>query len=95
VEERGRGGLTDGGQDLADGLRVGEEGDKGEGFLAGGADKGEHLATNAPRRCPRARRAAHRDGREGVVSGAFWSALSGWGDGTSGAAGGRTSRPES
>jgi hypothetical protein len=44
MEEWGRGGLTDVGQDSGDGLQVGEVGeerDKGEGFLAGGADEGE------------------------------------------------------
>jgi hypothetical protein len=43
MEEWGRGGLTDVGQDSGDVLQVGEERDKGEGFLAGGADEGEDL----------------------------------------------------
>lgn len=39
--ERGRSGLTDMGQDLRDGLRIGQERDEGEGRLAGWADEGE------------------------------------------------------
>jgi len=41
MEERGRGGLADVGQDLADGLGVSQERDQGERFLAGGTDQGE------------------------------------------------------
>lgn len=41
--ERRRSGLADMGQDLCDGLRLGEERDEGEGCLAGWADEGEDL----------------------------------------------------
>ena len=39
--ERGRGGLADMGQDLCDGLGLGEERDEREEFLAGWTDQGE------------------------------------------------------
>jgi hypothetical protein len=38
-----RGGLADVGEDLGDGLRIGEERDKGEGRLTGWTDEGKHL----------------------------------------------------
>jgi hypothetical protein len=41
VDQRGRSGLSDMGQDLCDGLGLGEERDKGERFLAGGTDQRE------------------------------------------------------
>ena len=41
--EWGQGGLADMGQDLCDGLRLGEERDECEGCLAGWADEGEDL----------------------------------------------------
>jgi hypothetical protein len=43
MEERGRGRLADMGQDLCDGLGVGEERDEGERFLAGGTDQRKHF----------------------------------------------------
>ena len=43
MKERGRRGLPDMGQDLCDGLRLGEERDECEGCLAGWADEGEDL----------------------------------------------------
>jgi hypothetical protein len=43
MEEWGRGGLADVGQDSGDGLGVGKEGDERERGLAGGADQGENF----------------------------------------------------
>jgi hypothetical protein len=43
MEEWGRGGLTDVGQDLCDGLGVGKEGDERERGLTGGAGQGENF----------------------------------------------------
>ncbi len=48
MEERGRGGLTDVGEDLCDGLGIGEERDEREGRLAGGTDEGEDLSRSGP-----------------------------------------------
>jgi len=94
MDGRGRSGLTDMGEDLGNRLRISQGRDEREGRLAGRTDEGEDFAINASRRCLRARRVAHREGREGVGSGAFRFALSVWGDGTLEEAGGRTSRPE-
>lgn len=41
VDQRGRGGLADVGQDPGDGIRVGQEGDEREGRVAGGTDEGK------------------------------------------------------
>ncbi|MFC1576025.1 hypothetical protein ACFL5A_05225, partial [Gemmatimonadota bacterium] len=38
MDQRGRGGLTDMGEDLVDGLGISQECDEGEGRLAGGTD---------------------------------------------------------
>ena len=43
MDERGRGGLTDVGQDLGDGFWIGQERDEREGHLASGADEREYL----------------------------------------------------
>jgi hypothetical protein len=43
MEEWGRGGFTDVGEDLGDGLRVGEEGNERERGLTGRADQGKGL----------------------------------------------------
>ena len=84
---RGRSGLTDVGQDLGDGFRVGEERDEREGRLAGGTDEGEDFIDPSQEGGP-----PGGSGRGGIRC--FRFAFSGWGDGTSGAAGGRPLRPE-
>ena len=43
MDQRGRSGLADVGQDLGDGLGLGQERDEGEGRLAGGTDQREDL----------------------------------------------------
>ena len=93
VEERGRSRFADVGEDLCDGLGVRKERDKGERGLTGGTDQRKHSATNASRRCPRARRAAHLEGREGAVSGVRVSPPSGWGAGAAGGIGRGRGRP--
>ncbi len=64
MKERWGSGLTEVSENLADGIGIGQKGDERERAAAGGADQGERLATNASRRCPRAKRAAHLEGRE-------------------------------
>ena len=51
VEERGGGGLADMGQDLSDGLGIGEERDNGERFLAGWTDQREGFISGYPANC--------------------------------------------
>ena len=50
--QRGRGGLADVGEDLGDGLGLGEERDEREGFPAGGTDQGEDLVDASQKRGP-------------------------------------------
>ena len=61
MEEWGRGGLADVGQNLGNGLRIGEEGNEGEGALTGWADEGEDLIDSSQEGGP-----SGRPGRGGV-----------------------------
>ena len=64
-------------RDLSDGLRVGEEGDEGEGFLAGGTDQREGFMDSSQEGGP-----SGRPGRGGVWSLGWWAGwLRGWGRG--------------
>jgi len=67
MEERGRGGLADVGEDPGDGFGAGEQGDEREGCLAGWTCQGEGFLDPG-------QGAAHLVGREEVVS-------DGWGAG--------------
>ena len=77
VDQRGGGGLADVGQGLSDGLRVGEEGDEGEGFQAGRTDQREGFIDSSQEGGP-----FGRPGRGGGWSLGWWAGwVRGWGRG--------------
>lgn len=52
VDQRGGGGLADVGQDLCDGIRVGQERDERERRVAGGTDEGKDFIDPGQEGCP-------------------------------------------